>query len=174
MKICTKCKIEKEESEYSPCSSCKTGRRTICRNCSYLKRSEKKEIYEQRRRERRLDPSYRRKELDLLKVSRITNRAHYLYMSIKERSNRKNIPFNIEERDIIIPELCPVMGTPLTKGKMDQYDWNAPSVDRINPELGYIKGNIMVISRKANTMKNNASKEELIKFSSFYLDYFNN
>ena len=39
------------------------------------------------------------------------------------------------------------------------------SLDRINPELGYIPGNIQVLSTKANVLKNNASINELITFA---------
>lgn len=38
---------------------------------------------------------------------------------------------------------------------------NDPSVDRIIPELGYTKGNVRVISNRANLLKNNASIEEI-------------
>lgn len=37
---------------------------------------------------------------------------------------------------------------------------NSPSIDRIDPAKGYIKGNIAVISWRANMLKNNMSVEE--------------
>lgn len=44
---------------------------------------------------------------------------------------------------------------------------NSPTVDRINNKLGYIKGNVKVISWRANRIKNNGNKEELEKVISY-------
>jgi hypothetical protein len=49
---------------------------------------------------------------------------------------------------------------------------NSPSLDRIDNTKGYIKGNIMVISNKANTMKNNATPKELTKFARWILKIY--
>lgn len=38
------------------------------------------------------------------------------------------------------------------------------SLDRIDSSKGYIKGNVCFCQKKVNTMKNNASVEELIEF----------
>lgn len=68
----------------------------------------------------------------------------------------------------ISPERCPVFGFPLKSGK-GAYRFNAPSADRIDPSKGYVRGNIQVISMKANTMKQNASTEELRQFALWVL-----
>lgn len=70
--------------------------------------------------------------------------------------------FSIFVEDIIIPENCPYLGIPLTFfGEKKQ----APSIDRIDSTKGYTKENIQVISRLANSMKTNATKEEMLAFA---------
>jgi hypothetical protein len=81
-----------------------------------------------------------------------------LFKSIKVRAARKGLPFNLEESDIVIPEVCPVLGIPLKWG--DGLQECTPSVDRLIPELGYVKGNCKVISMKANRLKSNATVDQ--------------
>lgn len=57
----------------------------------------------------------------------------------------------------MIPELCPVFGVKLVHGDLD---WT-PSIDRVDATCGYVKGNIAIISNKANRLKNNATADEL-------------
>ncbi len=84
-----------------------------------------------------------------------------LWKHAKHRSTVKNLPFNIEPEDVVIPDTCPIMDKPMGPVGSGPY---APSLDRIIPELGYIKGNIRVISLLANSMKWNATQEELESF----------
>ena len=62
------------------------------------------------------------------------------------------------------PKVCPVFGTKLDWG-MNGLTNNSPSLDRINPKLGYIKGNVTMMSHLANIMKSNATPEQLKQFS---------
>jgi len=89
------------------------------------------------------------------------NRLRNLYTSIKSKCNFYEIAFNLSQEDLIIPEFCPVLGIPVYWS--DKRSDNTPSVDRLIPEKGYVKGNICVISNRANTLKNNASIEEIEK-----------
>lgn len=91
-----------------------------------------------------------------------------LYSSCKARAKQLNLEFNIELSDIIIPSHCPYLKQKLTNLFAEEgatKAWYNPSVDRIDPTKGYVKGNIEIISRRANVMKNNATVEELLLFA---------
>ena len=84
-------------------------------------------------------------------------KAHRLFEVCRDRARKKGIPFTLEISDIVVPEVCPILGIPLSQENRN----NWPSVDRVNPALGYIPGNVVVISYRANRIKNDASLEEL-------------
>lgn len=93
------------------------------------------------------------------------NRDAYLFMKSQRRAKKDGIEFNITIDDILIPEYCPLLNIKLTNelGR-GQLKTNS-SLDRIDSSKGYVKGNVWVVSRQANTMKSDASKEELITFA---------
>jgi len=92
--------------------------------------------------------------------------AHYMLQGAKSRARRKGLDFDISKEDILIPTHCPVLGMELVFNKGGFKD-NSPSLDRIDSAKGYIKGNIQVMSYKANAMKNNATFEEVEKLYLF-------
>lgn len=96
-----------------------------------------------------------------------------LCFATKHRALKSGITFNLEPEDIVIPDVCPVLGIPLHRnvGGKSSSD-NSPSIDRVIPELGYTKGNIQVISQKANRMKNDALPDELRKFAEWVRNTF--
>ena len=79
-----------------------------------------------------------------------------MWWSARKRATSRNLPFNLERTDIVIPDTCPVFGVTLEVG----HQLNGPSLDRITPELGYVKGNCRVISRAANTIKSFGTAEQ--------------
>lgn len=83
-----------------------------------------------------------------------------MYHAAKARARIKGLPFTITHDDIVIPDYCPALGTPLV--------WNGGtlgidsiSLDRIQPQLGYVPGNVAVISALANTLKGNKSIDQV-------------
>lgn len=91
-----------------------------------------------------------------------TFREKNLLAKAKQRADRFGLDFTIDESDIIIPDVCPVL-----KERLVTNTRYAPSLDRIDSTKGYIKGNVQVISRRANTMKNDANEKDLKMFSNW-------
>ncbi len=83
-----------------------------------------------------------------------------LWLRAKQRSKKRGLFFDITVDDITVPEFCPMLGIKL--GKTNNRD-TSPSLDRIIPELGYTRDNIIVISNRANQIKSNANLSELRK-----------
>lgn len=102
--------------------------------------------------------------------SRLRNFIHAMWKAAKSRAEKRGIEFNIEESDIIIPEKCPLLNVPLVFGTKENYNYS-PSLDRIDNTRGYIKGNVWVISKQANTMKSSATLQELHTFCTNMLRY---
>jgi hypothetical protein len=95
-----------------------------------------------------------------------SNPAWIMYHNAYRRAKELQIPFDIMYKDIHIPDCCPVLGFKLTS---DNRETN-PSLDRIVPKLGYVVGNVQVISMRANRLKSDASIEELQKLISYMTD----
>jgi hypothetical protein len=82
--------------------------------------------------------------------------------SARDRARKLNLPFDIEATDIIIPDVCPWLGIPLYKSKgRGRPHPNTPTLDRLVPSKGYVKGNVIVISYRANRLKSDATSDEL-------------
>jgi hypothetical protein len=92
---------------------------------------------------------------------------HGLWMKAKIRATAKGLEFNIEKSDILVPEFCPVFGMKLVLGDGRPHD-ASPSLDRIDNTKGYIKGNIVVVSHKANLLKRDATIAQLKQVVAFY------
>lgn len=110
------------------------------------------------------------------KLSYKTKPAVHVLSNIKSRAKRLGVPFNITADDLYeaTPEFCPVLGMKLERsmrvggGLTDA----TPTVDRLVPILGYVKNNIVVVSHKANRIKNDATIHELEKVTNFYKRLF--
>jgi hypothetical protein len=94
------------------------------------------------------------------------NIRNTLLKSARGRAKKQNVPFDITIDDIIIPEFCPVLGIKIEQGIGKNTD-NSPSLDKIIPKKGYVKGNIKIISWRANSLKRDSSIEELKKIIAY-------
>lgn len=146
-RVCNICNEEKNIWQFSLLDKTrKTSieRKTTCKNCSASIRQTEK-----------LNRDWK------------VDAAKLLYKNIKSRCKRTGREFSIELEDIVIPEKCPVFGFELKRE--DKQTWmSAPSVDRIDSSKGYIKGNVTVVSRRANILKRDATVEELELLLNYY------
>lgn len=174
MKNCSKCNKDKNEIEFHSFVKSKDGLNAICKSCKqeydtlYRKTDKVQKLYKSK--------IYRDSKIEYQKSRRKDPRI-LLLSSAKSRAKKGGLAFNLTIEDIIVPEFCPILNVKLERkpyGKGGSFLPASPSLDKINPLLGYIKGNVMVISMKANAMKYNATKEELITFSKNILKLFNN
>lgn len=164
-RICTKCGEEKPLEEFSRNKQGKYGRRAFCKECEHKIQNSPERLARRNelRKLRRKNDEYR-----LARNLKDTETRHNNEDSIKKalvraakaRAKKKGIPFDITIEDFILPEKCPLLEIPLTVGYGSSQE-NSYSLDKIIPDLGYVKGNVWVISNKANMIKNNASLEEL-------------
>ncbi len=115
---------------------------------------------------RRQDPAYVKKEKQVTyeKALDLKNWPTLILYDIRCRAKRKNILFDLVAEDLVVPEICPVLGIKLSSGaglgKNCRGRAESPSVDRFDNNKGYTKDNVRVISLRANQLKSNGSLEE--------------
>ena len=167
MKKCNVCGKIKPFDELCRDSSRSDGVKPLCKECKHKKDADYWKDNAWRLTKRNKGYKHRSPERyqDVLKQQReykAKNRERSLYLQARKRSEKFSLPFSIAMEDIEIPDVCPLLGIPINKkpSKLNNRD-NSPSLDRIIPSMGYVPGNIMVISYRANRIKNDASLEEL-------------
>jgi hypothetical protein len=85
------------------------------------------------------------------------------FSAAKSRARKENLPFDIDleyTRELWDEQegKCALTGKPFViKG-----GWLAPSLDKIDPEKGYIRGNIQWLTQRLNLLKSNMTNEELL------------
>lgn len=97
------------------------------------------------------------------------NPERMILQSTRTRAKKFGIPFDISLEDVPVPELCPVLGIPLFRGK-GKLTNNSPSIDRKVPAKGYVKGNVLVISYRANRLKYDCTSSAELRAVADYVD----
>jgi hypothetical protein len=105
------------------------------------------------------------------------HRRAYIYQSMREKfrhkkanATRDGIDWDLDFGDLEFPTHCPVLGMELDYFNTTPKD-NSPSFDRVDPNKGYVKGNVMIISKKANTIKSNGSAEDHLRIAEYIKKY---
>lgn len=112
--------------------------------------------------------AYREEAKDEMQKWRDDNKDKLYFLSLKSRAKKKGLDFNLDERDVLGVTSCPVLGFPLVRS-VGNPSWNSPSLDRIDNTKGYVKGNVQIMSYLANSMKRDATDEQLIAFAKWVL-----
>jgi hypothetical protein len=170
MKKCSKCKTEKTLEDFYNYHKSKDGKTPQCKACMTAYRKQNKEKQRQYMQQRRLTDNESIKETRRKSWRNLDPRKRMLQQS-RNRAKRKGIEHNISLEDIIVPEMCPLLGVPFIVGTKDNYE-HTHSLDRMDPTKGYVKGNVWVITKKANSMKNSATRKELLYFAKQINIYF--
>lgn len=147
----------------------------VCRHCESLvenpkKRADCNNCHNRLRREKYRDDKTYRDEIKRRNTARCRTpegRASRMLSDAKVRASKKGLKFNLELGDIVVPDRCPYLDIPLNTYNSCKRD-DSPTLDRVVPELGYVKGNVEVISERANRIKNDATPEELEKIATRY------
>ena len=99
--------------------------------------------------------------------------ATYAVGGAKDRAIRAEIAFDLDKDFIksITPDACPVFNTPFIfiGGKHLRPD--SPTIDRLYPERGYVKDNVVIISAKANAIKSSATADEIQRVADWLRKY---
>jgi hypothetical protein len=98
-------------------------------------------------------------------------KVHAALSSSRSRSKKQNLPFDLDIAYLleIFPKdnKCPIFGIDLVWGSESGYA-NSPSLDKIYPSLGYVKGNVVWVSMYANRLKSDHSLDTLRTLLAFY------
>lgn len=147
---CDTCQLPKTGEHFSRSTKADRSRwNTTCRGCAKLKAEQRK-----------------------LALPWWHKKVAMIICNCRTRAERDGIKFSLTREDIHIPDKCPVFGTPFApKERTDKRYFGqsyAPSIDRIDNSKGYVPGNIIVVSCRANSIKGDATLEELQAVAKFY------
>jgi hypothetical protein len=109
------------------------------------------------------------KNPDKMRAYYLKNLPQKLLRAARSRAAKRELPFDIDLSDVVIPETCPVLGIKITPGGLGEgLASSSPTLDRIVNEKGYTKGNVIVVSWRANRLKNDATVAEMRAILKFY------
>ena len=100
-----------------------------------------------------------------------TNADPKLYLTdkfrrTKVRARRLGLPFNLSDSDLhdayfLQGGLCFYTDIPMVVKIGSGRDRDSCSIDKVTPELGYVRGNIVLCANRVNTIKSDVSLDEM-------------
>jgi len=165
MPICKTCQIDKPEDAFFRQTSKKSGLFAECKVCSRKRNQEWIDANRERFRHINRIATNGKRRRDPIRNMLAQARA---------RCKKSGMEFALTEADITVPEFCPILGIKLTYGlghgaghSLAIRDTRA-SLDRIDNSKGYVSGNVIVVSYRANRIKSDANVSELLRIARFY------
>lgn len=167
VKLCIKCDVLLDGS-----NTTWYRQKNHIHKCNDCTRVEKRD--QARLRDKSVTNTNTRKHLAKLKAENPKKyTARQQYSSAQKRAIALGLPFDITTKYIegIAPDMCPVLGLTLKYGGGGKTLGSA-SVDRIDPQKGYVQGNVQIVSNLANVMKSNATPEQLLAFAEWIVNTY--
>ena len=165
--------------EYRPCDVCSRPTRNkygVCgqkgnpecvREHRRRERAERQEEINRRRRELRAASRETARQCDRKYKATLRGKATGLRSGAHNRAKAGGLPFDLTTEwieaalETAVSNGCPYLGIPIRLGVQGIHSPNSPSLDRIIPELGYTQDNCIIVSFRANTLKRDATPDEL-------------
>lgn len=153
-KRCSKCRIVQPIEQFSPSRSTADGRNGWCKKCK-----------REREREKRYDPEVIRARTIRYETD-LAYRATRIVRACSKRSKQYGLQFDLDT-EWLLPKLkagtCELTGLRFDV-TMNNRRPNArtPSIDRIDPKLGYVKSNCRVVLFAINAALNEWGLEEFL------------
>jgi hypothetical protein len=194
-KNCRRCKREKQGNEFYHTDQNSDGLTSYCKEC-YIERwreynlshkeimNQKSKDYQKANKEKvnRKNRNYRKnnkekcslysKKWCLNNLERV--KARQLFNAAKTRARKKKISFNISI-EWIFSKLkigyCEYTGIKFDFNKNGKAGLMSPSIDRINPKLGYTENNCSVVLWSINAFKNQYDLNSIIPIAKKFIEY---
>lgn len=108
------------------------------------------------------NPNYQKERAIKLKA---VNYERSLLYQTKAFAKRRGIEFKLIIKDIVIPDICPLTETEITKSVGEGRMLSNPYVYRKDESIGYTKENIIITCVLANHLRTCATKEQIVAFA---------
>lgn len=168
MKTCKSCSEEKSISDFHRDKGKLDGYRSICKKCDHAKHQ--RYVEENRKHLSQYRQVWYRRNVEHVskknKASYLKFRARRLIHNAKKRAEKKSIHFDLDRHTKEIQSridvgFCEISGTPFNLDGGKTFD--SPSIDRIDPKVGYVYANIRIVCFAMNCALNVWGEEVLWK-----------
>lgn len=155
--LCSRCSVDKPETDFY-----RPKREKVCKPCHKQRWKEWKARTGYKYNHNKENAKESRKKW---RSTREWNKRYFLRVQNGARSRAKEagLPFSLKQKDLedqwaAQDGRCALSGVVFQEGSTK---FLSPSLDRITPVLGYVAGNVRFITFSLNTMKGEASDEDL-------------